>query len=112
MDSSEKNISFLWNQSNSGSVYVAASPVDDQFIARSTAPKGSLMNENTYLKQLSGEDRNFDHDFEPSVQIDPHIQEIIGKAFRAHYDDILKMPIPDTMLVLLAELEAKERATK
>jgi hypothetical protein len=71
-----------------------------------------MMNENSYLKQLVADDRNFDPDFEPSVQIDPHIQEIIGKALRARYDDILKMPIPDTMLVLLAELEAKERSRK
>ncbi len=49
---------------------------------------------------------------EEVVRLDPHIQAVIGKALRAHYEDILRMPIPDSMLVLLAELEAKERQTK
>lgn len=68
------------------------------------------MNETPYLKQMVSGQKDSDQDFDHPVELDPHIQEIIGKALRAHYDDILKTPIPDTMLVLLAELEARERS--
>lgn len=43
------------------------------------------------------------------VVLDPRIQEAIGKSLKAHYDDLIKAPVPDRFLVLLAELEAKER---
>ncbi len=42
------------------------------------------------------------------VEMDPKIQEILGRALKAHYDDLVGAPIPDRFLVLLAELEAKE----
>ena len=44
--------------------------------------------------------------------LDPKIQEALGKALRAYCDDIVTAPIPDKFLVLLAQLEAKERASK
>ena len=64
------------------------------------------------------ESRNFnpvvsdydDCEAEHSVQLDPRVVEAIGKALKAHYQDILDLPVPDSMLVLLAELEARERA--
>jgi len=43
------------------------------------------------------------------VVLDPRIQDAIGKSLKAHYDDLIKAPVPDRFLVLLAELEAKER---
>jgi hypothetical protein len=43
------------------------------------------------------------------VVLDPRIQEAIGKSLKAHYDDLIRAPVPDRFLVLLAELEAKER---
>lgn len=43
------------------------------------------------------------------ILLDPRIQESIGKALQAHYDDVARMPLPDSILVLLAELEAKGR---
>ncbi|PTM51838.1 NepR family anti-sigma factor [Phreatobacter oligotrophus] len=46
---------------------------------------------------------------ERDVVLDPRIQEAIGKSLKAHYDDLVKAPVPDRFLVLLAELEAKER---
>ncbi len=61
------------------------------------------------LKQVTSEQALNNGEIEDTIRLDPHIQEVIGKALRSHYDDILKLPIPDTMLVLLAELEAKER---
>jgi hypothetical protein len=46
---------------------------------------------------------------ERDIVLDPRIQEAIGKSLKAHYDDLIKAPVPDRFLVLLAELEAKER---
>jgi hypothetical protein len=43
------------------------------------------------------------------IVLDQRIQEAIGKSLKAHYDDLIKAPVPDRFLVLLAELEAKER---
>ena len=42
-------------------------------------------------------------------ELDPRIQSAIGRALQAHYDDLIREPIPDRFLVLLAELEAKEQ---
>ncbi|WP_439574033.1 NepR family anti-sigma factor [Phreatobacter sp.] len=55
------------------------------------------------------DDPEKDDDGKPAV-IDPRIQDAIGRSLKAHYDDLVKEPIPDRLLVLLAELEAKERA--
>lgn len=44
------------------------------------------------------------------AELDPKIQEALGRALKAHYEDLVNAPIPDRFLVLLAELEAKERA--
>ncbi|MBY0361244.1 MAG: hypothetical protein K2X45_05000 [Phreatobacter sp.] len=54
------------------------------------------------------EDQSEDRDV-VDVVLDPRIQEAIGKSLKAHYDDLIKAPVPDRFLVLLAELEAKER---
>jgi len=47
----------------------------------------------------------------PAVEatLDPKIQEALGRSLKAHYDDLVKAPVPDRFLVLLAELEAKEQ---
>ena len=45
---------------------------------------------------------------ELAPMLDPRIQDAIGRSLRAHYDDLLKAPVPDKFLVLLAELEARE----
>lgn len=54
------------------------------------------------------DDDEKDEDGKPIV-LDPRIQEAIGRSLKAHYDDLVREPIPDRLLVLLAELEAKER---
>ncbi|MCA0317492.1 MAG: hypothetical protein LCH88_05410 [Proteobacteria bacterium] len=54
------------------------------------------------------EDRESDDDGQDIV-LDSRIQDAIGKSLKAHYDDLISAPIPDRLLVLLAELEAKER---
>jgi hypothetical protein len=53
-----------------------------------------------------------DHESEPEVfepVLDQRIQDMIGRSLKAHYDDLINAPIPDKFLVLLAQLEAKER---
>lgn len=47
---------------------------------------------------------------EAGIELDPRIQDMIGRSLQAHYEDILKAPLPDNILVLLAELEAKEKS--
>ena len=36
-------------------------------------------------------------------------QEAIGRALKAHYDDLLRAPVPDKFMELLNRLEAKEQ---
>jgi Anti-sigma factor NepR len=40
--------------------------------------------------------------------LDQKIQDAIGRSLKAHYDDLVSAPVPDRLLTLLAELEAKE----
>jgi hypothetical protein len=44
-------------------------------------------------------------------QAEPQIlsDDFIGRALKAHFEDIAGAPVPDKFLVLLAELEAKEQ---
>jgi hypothetical protein len=46
-------------------------------------------------------------------QAEPQIlsDDFIGRALKAHFDDIASTPIPDRFLALLAELEAKEQSS-
>lgn len=44
------------------------------------------------------------------AELDARVQEALGRSLKSHYDDLLKAPIPDRFLVLLAELEAREQA--
>ena len=57
------------------------------------------------------EDPNYEV-FENEPVLDQRVQEAIGRSLKAHYDDLVKAPIPDRFLVLLAELEAKELQAK
>ena len=44
-----------------------------------------------------------------NFELDARIQDALGRALKAHYDDLVSAPIPERFLVLLAELEARER---
>lgn len=44
-----------------------------------------------------------------SPELDAKVQGLLGRALQIHYDDLVKAPIPDRFLVLLAQLEAKEQ---
>lgn len=45
-----------------------------------------------------------------STPLDPKVQNKLGAMLKQHYDDLVAAPVPDQFLVLLAELEAKERS--
>ncbi len=40
--------------------------------------------------------------------LDPKVLEAIGRALKAHYDDLLHAPLPENFLELLDRLEAAE----
>jgi hypothetical protein len=42
------------------------------------------------------------------AELSPLVVEAVGKALNAHFQAIADMPLPDRLLVLLAELEARE----
>jgi hypothetical protein len=44
--------------------------------------------------------------------LEPHIQEQLGRVLRSFCDDLVQQPIPDKFVVLLAQLEAKQREKK
>lgn len=44
-----------------------------------------------------------------AIMVDPRLDRLIGRSLQAHYADIVATPLPDQILVLLAQLEAKEK---
>jgi hypothetical protein len=53
---------------------------------------------------------NAGHDREATeVAIDPKTLETLGGVLKAHYGDLIRAPLPDRFLELLARLEEKER---
>ncbi len=62
------------------------------------------------MKANSFGDRNVDEGAESfgEAGLDPNVQDAIGKALKAHFQDLMQAPLPDRLLVLLAELQAKE----
>ena len=47
---------------------------------------------------------------EDFAEVSPLVVEAVGRALQAHFQAIAEMPLPDRLLVLLAELEARERS--
>lgn len=45
---------------------------------------------------------------EDAVEMSPAVLDALGNALRAHYRAIAEVPLPDRIMSLLAELEAKE----
>jgi hypothetical protein len=44
--------------------------------------------------------------------LDPKALEAIGRALKAHYDDLVEAPLPDKFVELLARLEERERLSQ
>lgn len=59
--------------------------------------------------QAGGQRNNADPAMEEPAFLEPHIQEQLGRVFRSFCDDLIHQPIPDKLVVLLAQLEAKQR---
>jgi hypothetical protein len=53
-----------------------------------------------------------DDDCGKEPEVSPIVVEAIGKALQSHYRAIADLPLPDRLLVLLAELEARERGNE
>ena len=51
----------------------------------------------------------WDDDEDSGAEVSPLVVDAVGKALHAHFQAIADMPLPDRLLVLLAELEARER---
>lgn len=62
----------------------------------------------------AAEARRREEDMEPpeAAFLEPHIQEQLGRVLRTFCDDLIHQPIPDKFVVLLAQLEAKQRERK
>jgi len=43
------------------------------------------------------------------AELDPKALDSLGRALKAHYDDLVHAPLPDKFLELLARLEAREQ---
>lgn len=50
-------------------------------------------------------------DGEAVSTLDPQVQDRLGAMLKQHFDDLVSAPVPDQFLVLLAELEAREKAS-
>ena len=46
------------------------------------------------------------------VPPDTKVLDPIGRALKAHYDDLVKAPLPDRFLDLLSDLEEEERRSE
>ena len=42
-------------------------------------------------------------------ELDPQIQEFVARSLQAHYESIVRAPVPDRFLMLLAQLEDQEK---
>ena len=42
---------------------------------------------------------------------DPQIQEFVARSLQAQYESIVRAPVPDRFLMLLAQLEDQEKKT-
>lgn len=60
--------------------------------------------------RIRSSDKDFqDDDRGPGPEVSPVVVDAISKALQSHFRAIAELPLPDRFLVLLAELEARER---
>jgi len=69
-------------------------------------------NKSSALRAERQEDAEAVSPDEAAAVLDPRIQEQLGRVFRNYCDDLVRQPIPDKLVVLLAQLEAKQRGRK
>jgi len=52
---------------------------------------------------------DWDEEDDIAADVSPLVVDAVGRALEAHFRAIADLPLPDRLLVLLAELEARER---
>ena len=52
-----------------------------------------------------------DEEEEVGAEVSPLVVDAVGRALQRHFQAIADLPLPDRLLVLLAELEARERTS-
>jgi hypothetical protein len=57
-------------------------------------------------------DESADHDDKASARLDPESVKMIGLTLRAYYRALTEEPLPTRLLILLADLEARDVADK
>ena len=67
------------------------------------------MDKNLNFELPLGTDR-LDNELTP--ELDPVVQDAIGRAMRAHYQSLVDLPLPHSMLEILAKIEARDRKDK
>jgi hypothetical protein len=50
-------------------------------------------------------------DEDDGPEVSPLVVEAVGRALQSHFQAIADLPLPDRFMVLLAELEARERSS-
>jgi hypothetical protein len=66
------------------------------------------------LRVPTGRGRSMSHsnsratDAPDEAALDVKVLDAIGRALKAHYDDLVKAPLPDRFLDLLSDLESEE----
>ena len=58
---------------------------------------------------LSPSAENPEDDDDVGAEVSPLVVDAVGRALQAHFQAIADMPLPDRLMVLLAELEAREQ---
>ncbi len=53
----------------------------------------------------------WDEEADGGAELSPLVVDAVGRALQTHFQAIAEMPLPDRLLVLLAELEARERTS-
>ena len=57
----------------------------------------------------SRKDAKWDEEEDSGAEVSPLVVDAVGRALQAHFRAIADLPLPDHLMVLLAELEARER---
>lgn len=69
---------------------------------------GASRNVSTGSSPSTGE---WGEDEDLGAEISPLVIDAVGQALQAHFKAIADLPLPDRLMVLLAELEARERTS-
>jgi hypothetical protein len=55
--------------------------------------------------------KDWDEEEDSASEVSPLVVDAVGRALQRHFQAIADMPLPDRLLVLLAELEAREQTS-